>query len=464
MTKLRVSGPAMRADWLQSEIAVIGLARSGRAVATLLARSGHKVYASDAGRSPELEETAAALEAEQVRVELGGHDIDRVGRASLVVVSPGVPPDAPVILAAHNRRIDVVSEVEIALRFMPKLDYIAITGTNGKTTTTALIAHLLEALGARAVAAGNIGTPLSEVALEPVLPEWVALEVSSYQLHFTSGINPRVGVLTNVSPNHLDRYKGLAEYYADKKRLFRNSNPGSQWVTNADDLATQKLSADAAGVHTHFSIENRADAYFNREADELVVLGAALIRRSELKLFGDHNVANALTASLAVLLADSQFRTTDGFGLLGDGLRSFRGLPHRIEVVTETGGVLWINDSKSTNLNATTVALRGMSRPTILLLGGRHKGEPYGALEPELRRTVTRVIAYGEAAPQIARDLQGIVPVEQGGTSFTEVVERARRAAVPGDVVLLSPACSSFDMFDNYENRGTEFKRLVGGK
>lgn len=452
----------MRADWLQAEIAVVGLARSGRAVATLLARSGNRVYGSDAGQSPELEQTAAALEKEDVRVELGGHDTERIANASLVVVSPGVPPDAPVIRAARKKGVDVVSEVEIALRFMPNLEYIAITGTNGKTTTTALVAHLLQSLGARAVAAGNIGRALSEVALEPVMPPWVALELSSYQLHFTPGINPRVGVLTNVSPNHLDRYRSIGDYYNDKKLLFRNSNPGSLWVTNADDVAVEKLAADAAGVQTHFSLERKADAYFDGE--ELVVLGATLLRRSELKLLGDHNVANALAAALAVLLADSRYRTTDSFGMIADGLRSFRGLEHRIEVVSEDGGVQWINDSKSTNVSATLVALRGMSRPTVLLLGGKHKGEPYTALAPELRRTVKRVIAYGEAAPLIGRDLEGVVAVEQGGTRFTDVVERARRAAAPGDTVLLSPACSSFDMFDNYEMRGAEFKRLVTSK
>lgn len=452
----------MRADWLRDEIAVIGVARSGRAVATLLARTGNKVYASDAGRDAALEGAAAQIEREGVDVDLGTHNIDRVARSSLVVVSPGVPPDAPVILAAQKKGVDVVSEVEIALRFLPNLKYIAITGTNGKTTTTAIAARLLQAIGLRAIAAGNIGTPLSEIALQPAPPPWVALEISSYQLHFTPGIRPKVGALTNLSPNHLDRYKSVEEYYADKSLLFRNSDPGSHWVTNADDPAVQALAADAAGVQARFSTTQKADAYYERSAKQLVVLGCPLIKRSELKLLGDHNVANALCASLAVMLADAGHRTTDGCGMIADGLRSFRSLEHRIEIVDEVGGVLWINDSKSTNVASTLVALRGMTRPTILLLGGRHKGEPYTALEPELKRIVKQVVAYGEAAPQIVRDLSGIISVEQGGTSFDEVIERARRSAAPGDAVLLSPACSSFDMFDNYERRGTEFKRLAG--
>ncbi|HMC55782.1 MAG TPA: UDP-N-acetylmuramoyl-L-alanine--D-glutamate ligase [Gemmatimonadaceae bacterium] len=457
----RASAPAMLADWQQREIAVIGLARSGRSVATLLARNGSTVYASDAGRSPELDEAEEQLRREGVDVELGGHDLDRIGRVGLVVVSPGVPPGAPALRAAAVRGIEIVSEVEMALRFLPGLHYVAITGTNGKTTTTALIAHLLQALRHRAVAAGNIGTPLSEIALQPALPEWVALEVSSYQLHSTPGIKPAVGVLTNLSPNHLDRYTSVADYYGDKKLLFRNSDAASQWITNADDDAVESLAADAAGLHCRFSLRGQTDAYFDRESQMLVALGCKIVQREELALVGDHNVANALAAVLAVMLASPDHRAAGALERIRAGLRSFRGLEHRIEIVLEKDGVLWINDSKSTNVASTQIALRGMTRPTVLLLGGKHKGEPYSTLAPELQRTVKTVIAYGEAAPVIMRDLDGVVPVEQGGTVFADIVARARRVARPGDAILLSPACSSFDMFSDYEHRGREFKRLV---
>jgi UDP-N-acetylmuramoylalanine--D-glutamate ligase len=457
----RVSAPALRAEWLVREIAVIGLARSGRAVATLLARSGNAVYASDAGRSPDLEATAAMLEGEGVEVELGAHNLDRMARASLIVVSPGVPPDAPAIRRAQEQGIEVVSEIEIALRFLPNASYIAVTGTNGKTTTTAIIDHLLRALGLRTVAAGNIGTPLSEIALQPVPPPWIALEVSSYQLHFTPIIQPAVGVLTNLSPNHLDRYASVDEYYGDKKLLLRNASSASMWVSNADDPDSQRLVAGAAGIHGRFSITRHADAYYDRESESLVVLGEEILTRSEFPLVGDHNVANALCATLAVMLAHPDHRALDALQRLAEGLRRFRSLEHRIEAVADVDGVLWINDSKSTNIASTLVALRGMTQPTVLLLGGKHKGEPYTALTPELHRVVKRVIAYGQAAPEITRDLSGILDVEQGGSDFAKVIERARRAAAPGDVVLLSPACSSFDMFKNYEQRGAEFKRLV---
>ena len=456
----RVSEPALRADWLRSEIAVVGLARSGRAVATLLARTGNTVYASDGADGDALRATRRALEAEGVEVQLGGHDLGRIATASLVVVSPGVPPDAAPLAEARTAGVDIVSEVEVALRFLPNLRYVAITGTNGKTTTTAMTAHLLRALDHRAVAAGNIGMPLSELAMQGAPPDWVALELSSFQLHDTPGVRPGVGMLTNVSPNHLDRYASADEYYADKQLLFRNATGESQWVVNADDDIVMRLASNVPGIHCHFSMTRRADAWYDREGDRLMSLGCPLIGRGELQLLGDHNVANALAATLGVMLADASHRTPAAVERLGEALRSFRSLEHRIEVVAEKGGVQWINDSKSTNVASTLVALRGMTRPTILLLGGKHKGEPYTALAPALAQ-VKKVIAYGEAAPLITRDLGKAIAVEQGGTDFAAVLAHARAAASPGDAVLLSPACSSFDMFANYEARGHEFKRLV---
>jgi UDP-N-acetylmuramoylalanine--D-glutamate ligase len=453
----------MRKEWLRNEIAVIGLARSGRAVATLLARGGADVYASDVGRSPEIEATAAALRAEGVVVDVGVHDQARIVSASLVVVSPGVPPTAPPLVVARKAQIDIVSEVEIGLRFLPQLCYVAVTGTNGKTTTTALAGHLLSQLRRQVVTAGNIGLPLSEVALASAPPRWLALELSSFQLHDTPSVAPRVGVLTNLSANHLDRYDNVEEYYADKARLFRNATAASTWVSNADDTDVQKMVERVPGIHCRFSTQGMSDAYLDHGTGELVVLGHVLIHRDELALIGEHNVSNALAATLAVMMADPQHRETESVAKLAQGLRSFRGLEHRIEPVGEFGGVTWINDSKSTNVASTLVALRGMTRPTVLLLGGRHKGEPYTQLAPELARVVKGVIAYGEAAPLVEADLREFVPVTRLESSFDDVIETARRSAQPGDVILLSPACSSYDMFDNYEQRGAEFKRLAPG-
>jgi UDP-N-acetylmuramoylalanine--D-glutamate ligase len=451
----------MKPEWLRGEIVVVGLARSGKSVAHLLARAGSDVYATDSGRSPELERTAAALERDQVAVQLGGHDLERIARSSLVVASPGVPPNAPPLAAARGAGVDIVSEIEIGLRFLPELNYIAITGTNGKTTTTALTGHLLTTLGRRATAAGNIGTPLTELALMSAPPDWAAREVSWFEFHETPSIKPRVGVVTKMSANHLDRYESVSEYFGDKALLFRNASAGSQWVTNADDHDVQDMVNGVAGIHCRFSVRARTDAYLDRSTGELVVLGYPLLPRAELPLLGDHNVANALAASLAVMVADREHRSPDGLRRIAYALKNFRALEHRIETVGEFDGVTWINDSKSTNVASTVVAMRGMTKPTVLLLGGKHKGEPYTDLTPELERNGRAVIAYGEAEELIERDLRGVVPLTRLGSSFEEVVDTARRLAQPGDVVLLSPACSSYDMFDNYEQRGAVFKDLA---
>lgn len=379
----------------------------------------------------------------------------------MVVLSPGVPPDAPPVAVARRAGVPVISEVELALMARPTLKYIAVTGTNGKTTTTSILAHLLKALGLHAVAGGNIGHPLTEIVSAEDPPDWVALELSSFQLHDTPSVRPRVGVLTNLSPNHLDRYKSVAEYYGDKKLLFRNAASGSEWVLNGDDAEVLELAKDAAGSKRRFSLERQMDAYYDKTRRVLVSLGQDLVARDELELVGDHNVANALAATLAIMVADPDHRTESAVAKLRDGLRTVRAMEHRIETVGEFEDVLWINDSKSTNVASTLVALQGMTRPTILLLGGRHKGERYTVLADEVRRIGRAVIAYGEAASLIEEDLSGVVPLTRLQSSFKDVVSTARHLAKSGDAVLLSPACSSFDMFANYEERGREFKRLV---
>ena len=477
--------------WRIGEIAVVGLGKSGTAVSTLLAREGARVYASDAGSGSGVDTSAALLRPLGVEVDTGRHDLERISHATLVVASPGVPPTAAPLQRAREAGLPIIGELEVALHAIPGLRYIAITGTNGKSTVTALTAHLLRGLGLDAVAAGNIGMPLSEVALRDRRPDWVALEASSFQLHDTPSINPSVGVVTNLSADHLDRYASVDEYYADKAMLFRNANDRSKWVLNGDDLDVMRLAelrpttpprgsrpvkveagevvsggtgarGPLRGDTYQVSLQRRdGAAWYDRDQGRLVVLGKAAASRSEVPLLGDHNVANALFALLAVMVADPVHETPDARERLAEALRTFQGLPHRLEMAGEYDGVRWINDSKATNVSSTLVALRGMHQPTVLLLGGRHKGEPYTRLADELRRTVKVVIAYGEAAPIIVKDVGDVIPTEQMGRSFEEVIERARALAAPGDAVLLSPACSSFDMFKNYEERGTLFKRLA---
>ena len=451
----------------RGEFAVIGLGRSGRAVTRLLRSAGIAVYASDAGSSDATQATAAELTREGAVTQVGGHDLARIAAATVVVVSPGVPPDSPPLRAAHNADVPIVSEVEIALRLQPSLRYIATTGTNGKTTTTALIGHLLRALGHDTADVGNIGTPVSEIALRPLPPAWASLEMSSFQLHDTPGIFPDVGVLTTLSPDHLDRYDSVADYYADKRRLFSNGTVVSRWVVTADSADVDAMMQGVTGrVHRFSTLRTDVDAYFDRSAGALQVLGSPVVSRDRLLLAGDHNVANTLAALLAVMVADPLHATRSAREALADAVAAFRALPHRLEPVADRNGVLWLNDSKATNVASTQVALAGMTRPTILLLGGRHKGEPYTSLVPELLRTAKSVLAFGEAAPLIAHDLAGALSgrltVESlDGATFEQVVARARALALAGDAILLSPACSSYDMFANYEERGTTFARLA---
>jgi UDP-N-acetylmuramoylalanine--D-glutamate ligase len=471
------------------EVAVVGLGASGRAATSLLRRHGHAVYASDAGDSPATRAAADHLRTLGADVQCGGHDLARIARASCVVASPGVPPDAPALAAAAAAGVPVVGELEMALRAMPTLRYIAVTGTNGKTTTTALVGHLLRALGHDAPDAGNIGTPLAELALRDAPPPWAALEMSSFQLHDTPSVRPTVGVVTNLSPDHLDRYPEVGAYYADKARLFANADASSQWVLNADDAEVLALHARLPvgtavqralpGRQVVFSVRDgerhaavtpagpmrTPDAHLHRASGALVVLGEPLMARADFPLAGDHNVANALAAALAVMVADPTHQSPEARIVMAQALAAFRALPHRLEPVGTFGGITWINDSKATNVASTAVALAGMTQPTIVLLGGRHKGDPYTSLVPELRRCAKAVIAYGEAAPIIASDLTsplaGHVPVVRAESSFDDVMRRARDIAAPGDVVLLSPACSSYDMFANYVERGASFRQLA---
>jgi len=448
-------------SWRQGVVAVVGLGKSGVAVTQLLAAAGVRVYASDAAEHPYAGAAVAELRRlAGVDVDVGRHDLAKIRAACAVVVSPGVPPDAPPLVAARASGVPIVSEIDVgflALASAPGAAgprTVAITGTNGKTTTTALVAHLLRVAGLSAEAVGNIGRPLAEIAVSGGRYQWLAIEVSSFQLHDSPHFAPAIGIVTNLAPDHLDRYASVAAYYADKQLLFRNAAADHVWVLNGDDEAVLELARGAPGRHALFSLRRPADGWYDTAGRRLLLGGRALLGRAELPLLGDHNVANALAAALAVHEAGVAPE------VIGEGLRSFRALPHRLEPVREVNGVLWINDSKATNIASTVVAVEAMSRPFVLLLGGRHKGEPYTRLGPLLRERCRLVIAYGESGPLVEQDLQGQVPLERG-TTFDDVVARARRAARPGDAVLLSPACSSYDMFKNYEERGATFRKLV---
>jgi UDP-N-acetylmuramoylalanine--D-glutamate ligase len=443
-------------------VGVLGLARSGQAAARLALASGGAVFASDAGADEAVRAAAERIRAAGGEAETGGHSVHRLAECDLLVVSPGIPPDAPVRRDERLRTIPWVSELEFAFRHLDA-PVMAVTGTNGKTTVTAWIAHLLTGAGVEAVAAGNIGLPLSEVALRDRSPAWVVVEASSYQLGGIATFAARVGVVTNLAPDHLDRYPDVASYYADKARLFDRAGPESVWVLNGDDAAVLELAGDAQGRRLLFRTGSSPDdgeegGWLTRDGRLVLRLDgveAALVHTDELRLLGRHNHANALAAALAahVVVGDAT--------ALRAGLRSFAPLAHRLEPVATVGDVLWVNDSKATNVASARVAVEGMDRPTVLLLGGRHKGESYAPLAQAAAGHVKAVVAYGEAAGRIAAELEGAVPVERVDGPLAAVVDRAAALAEPGDAVLLAPACASFDMFRDYEDRGREYVRLV---
>lgn len=443
-------------------VGVIGLGRSGRGAAKLALTTGSGVFASDASDGDEVRETASEIRRLGGEAETGGHTVERLARCDLIVLSPGIPPDAAILNDERLADVPWTSELEFASRHL-NAPIIAVTGTNGKTTVTAWIAHLLEVAGVDAVAAGNIGTALSEVALREPRAQWVVVEASSYQLGRIDRFTPAVGVVTNLAPDHLDRYPSVAAYYADKAHIFDNATPDSAWVLNAEDADVIALAGDAPGRRYFFRTHSDPDlgeAGGHMDAGGRLVLRVddgehVVARPGDLRLLGDHNRANALAAGIAAYAAGVDLEA------IREGLKSFAPMRHRLEPVGDIGGVLWINDSKATNVASARVAIESMDRPTVLLLGGRHKGEEYRALAGVISDRVKAVVAFGEAAERIEAALEDATVVVREPGGFEAVVRQARDLAESGDAVLLAPACSSFDMFRDYEDRGRQFERAV---
>jgi len=448
----------------RADVAVLGLGASGVAAARLALKQGESVYVSDLREDPAVAVAAGELRRLGARVELGGHDLSRIAGAGTVVVSPGIPPDAPVLRGLRERGVRWVAEPGFALRFL-RSPLIAVTGTNGKTTTAALSAHLLREGGVDVGLGGNIGggfgPPASELALRDPAPAWVVLELSSFQLADMDELRPAIGVLTNLAPDHLDRYPSVEAYWGDKARLFRNAVPGSRWVLDRSP-EVDALVGNAPG--TRYQVSTRETGFrggylrdgvltlrMEEEGEEEPLLPAR-----EMQLLGTHNAANALAASLTARLAGLSPEP------IRRGLRSFPALPHRMEPVGERDGVLWVNDSKATNVSAARSAVLSLDRPLVLLLGGKDKGEEFSPLAEVLPGRVRRVVCYGAAGPRMGDVLEGVVPVTRvEGGSFRDAVAAGAAAAHPGDVLLLAPACSSFDQFHDFQERGEAFRTLA---
>jgi UDP-N-acetylmuramoylalanine--D-glutamate ligase len=433
-----------------SRALVVGLGSSGVAAATLLTRQGWRVTVNDRAAAAELAERLAQLPA-GVEAVLGGHPESLLESVALVVTSPGVPPDLPLLAQARRRGIEVIAELELAYRSLADTPLLAVTGSNGKTTVTALLGAILEEAGWNAGVGGNIGHPASALALEGGFDALV-WEVSSFQLEGCTTLRPRVGLLLNLSPDHLDRHPTVADYLAAKARLFARQQGDDVAVLNADDGAVAGLAVPARAEF--FSLHDRSAAAC-LAGDRLVLDGHPLLPRSHLPLLGEHNVANALAAALAAARAGVPRAA------IATALERFTGLPHRHTVVAEVAGVRYVDDSKGTNIGATAAGLAGYPPGTVhLILGGLGKGQDFAALAEAVAGRVAAVYLIGAAAGEIADAIGRRVPVQQCGT-LAEAVRRAAAAARAGDTVLLSPACASFDQFRDYAHRGDEFARLA---
>ena len=445
------------------QVAVVGLAASGRAVARLALKKGGTVHVSDLRSDASAHASGAELRGLGVDVDLGTHPIDRIAAAGTVVVSPGIPPNAPVLRVLAERGVPWISEPEFAFRFFDG-PLIVVTGTNGKSTTAALVAHLLESDGQDVALGGNIGKALgpaaSELALRDVVPAWYVVEMSSFQLAAIDRFRADIGVVTNLAPDHLDRYDTVEEYYADKANVFRNADLDSRWVLNGDDPAVLTLADGAPGQYYTFSTEQADGPGAYLDGGDLVLemihgIKETLIPADRLGLLGAHNIENALAAAAVASLAQASTAA------IQRGLAVAGPLPHRTEQVAEGGGICWINDSKATNVAAAARAVGALEGSLIVLLGGKDKGEDFNPLISALVEADARVFAFGEAGPRIEQALHEHIHVELVEAGFEQVMAAASGAARPGDIVLLSPACSSFDMFENYEERGDRFSELA---
>jgi UDP-N-acetylmuramoylalanine--D-glutamate ligase len=434
---------------------VVGLARSGQAAARMLVARGETVRAVDSGHP----DGAAGLEGAGVEVFLDTDGLAQLEGTHTVVKSPGVPREAAVIAAALEREIEVVGEMELAWRALPNR-FLGVTGTNGKTTTVELLGHLYRSAGEPVAVAGNVGTALSELVGEVDSEATIVCECSSFQLEDTVAFAPECAVFLNLAPDHLDRHGDLEHYLAAKLRIFANQGNDDVAVCNADDPFAAGTDLGGCARRVAFCVGASPECEVALAEGTIFYDGEPLLPASELGLFGEHNVANAMAAAAAALAMGIDRDA------VREALRSFAGVPHRLEPVAEINGVGFVNDSKATNVASAAVGIRAFEGGVHAILGGSDKGEPFGPLVEPLIERARACYLVGATTERMAQEL---APAVEAGvelhrcTDLDDAVSRAAAAAAPGEVVLLSPACASFDAFENFEARGDRFRELVGG-
>jgi UDP-N-acetylmuramoylalanine--D-glutamate ligase len=444
-------------DLKNKKITIIGAVRSGIGAAKLIKKVGGIPFVNDMADEKHIKEFVVELKEENIKFETGGHT-ERVYDCEMIVVSPGVPNDAPVLINARKNHISLISEVELSYQYC-KGNIIAITGTNGKTTTTSLCGHVFNQCGCNTFVAGNIGLAFSEIALDVEENEFVALEVSSFQLDLVDKFKPKVAMILNITPDHLNRYdENIDKYAASKQKIYKNQDSGDYLILNKDNGAVLKYLKDHKSKSFYFSLNDELDngcfkenekIHFKKNGKETFSCNV-----SDIKIKGEHNLANAM----AVICAAKIFKL-DNHKII-KALQAFDGVEHRLELVREIDGVKFFNDSKATNVDSVWYALKSFNEPILLILGGQDKGNDYEQIKVLAIERVKKIYAIGSSAEKIFNFFHSLVKVEIK-KSIEDVITAAINEAREGDVVLLSPACASFDMFDNYEHRGEVFKKAV---
>jgi UDP-N-acetylmuramoylalanine--D-glutamate ligase len=453
----------MPPEFKGKRVTVVGLGRSGQAATRLLVGQDAAVTVTDRRPAGDLPDSMSALKDYPVRYCTGGHPPEAFQDADLIVMSPGIDAErVDAVRIARSRGIPVIGEIELGFRFA-SAPILAITGTNGKSTTTALAGGILKDTGHRVFVGGNLGRPLCEAVLERTSWDWIVLEVSSFQLETIQAFRPRIAVLMNVTPNHLDRYGNMEDYLAAKMRLFENQTETDSAVVSADDSLVLERTVSVRSRRILFGQAVRPEAGVYLEADSVMSTGVAspserqkILLREDIRLPGRHNLENVLAASAAALLCGCPA------DCIRESVRNFKGLEHRLEPVRSRQGVLYINDSKATTTDALAKALEAFTAPIVLIAGGRDKGGEFTSVRELLARRVKTAVLIGEARPVLRAAWEGAAPLIES-ESLEDAVRVAAETAAQGDIVLLAPACASFDMFRDFEDRGNRFKAIVKG-
>ncbi|HEY1220968.1 MAG: UDP-N-acetylmuramoyl-L-alanine--D-glutamate ligase [Bryobacteraceae bacterium] len=441
----------MTTNWAGARVLVVGMKKSGLASAQLLGRLGARVRATDLKPLDELGEAAEVLERLAIPFELQTPAVFL--ECDAVVISPDVPADLAPLEEARARGVNVIGEVELAAPYL-KGRAIGVTGSNGKTTTTSLIGHILRAAGLETQVGGNIGTPVTAMIATSYEDGWNVLELSSFQLETTADFHAHVGLALNVTQNHLDRHHTFENYAAAKARLFRNMTASDFAILNADDPVTAGYASQTAATVEWFSGTREVERGAHLRGQELVLDGKPLMEAGEIPLRGRHNVENVLAASIAAARAGVKS------DMIAAAVRTFQAVEHRLEFVRKVGGIDFYNDSKATSVDATLKALDAFSGGLWVILGGKDKGLDFSALREPLERKAHAALLIGAAAPKLVRQLRGAVPLVESGT-LEAAIQYGYQNGREGDTVLLAPACASFDQFRSFEHRGEAFKQIV---